>query len=196
MVGALAGDVLFVVARLEALNRFDPAGVLTGRIDLERLGVLGLSLGGAVAAEACRTEPRLRACLAMDVWMPAAVVDSGLRQPTLLLTRDAATMDREGWSPAAVARTLGTMRALLPRLRGGGWLVQAPGMFHADFSDASLYSPLTRRLGITGPIAPTRAREVLTTVTTSFFDAQLRGRPDALAGLGERFPELLIERSR
>jgi predicted dienelactone hydrolase len=195
MVGALAEDVRFVVAQLEALNRSDPSGVLSRRLDLDRLGVLGLSLGGEVAAEACLREPRLRACLAMDVWMPPTVVASGLNQPLLLLTRDAASMRLEGWSPAAVARTLGTMRAVLRRSPGSVWLLQEPGMFHADFSDASLFSPLTRRLGITGPIDPARAREVVAGVSTAFFDAQLRGRSGALDGLTARFPELLVERS-
>jgi predicted dienelactone hydrolase len=58
----LAQDVVFVLNQLAVVNDADPAGVLTDRLDLERTGIFGASLGGAVAAEACRTEPRLRAC--------------------------------------------------------------------------------------------------------------------------------------
>ena len=69
---------------------------------------IGVSLGGIVGSEACRIEPRLRACLFMDAPMPVEVVKSGLRQPALWITRDAETMRLErrrsgGWSEAEIS---------------------------------------------------------------------------------------------
>jgi predicted dienelactone hydrolase len=106
----LAQDVSFTLDQLATINRSDPNAVLTGRLDLQRAGMFGLSLGGEITAEACRFDPRLKACLIMDVWMPADVVKAGLRQATMWITRDAATMRLEGWPQAVTDETLGTMR--------------------------------------------------------------------------------------
>nr|MDQ2905919.1 carboxylic ester hydrolase [Chloroflexota bacterium] len=85
-----AQDVSFTLDQLAALNTTDPKGILTGKLDLEHTGVFGMSLGGMVGAEACLKDPRLKACLVMDVAMTADVVQKGLRQPSMWITpRDA-----------------------------------------------------------------------------------------------------------
>lgn len=132
----LASDAGFVLDRLAGV---DASGPLAGRLDLIRTGMFGLSLGGAVTAQACLTETRIKACLPMDVFMPAAVVKRGLTQPTLWLSRDADTMRREGWREADVVETQTTMRAAFDRLPGEGWIVRAPGFYHQDFSDMPLF---------------------------------------------------------
>jgi len=85
----LAQDVVFVLDQLESLHRADPNVILTGKLDLRRVGVFGISLGGIVVGEACRIEPRLRACLVMDAPMSTDVVRAGLQQPSMWITRDA-----------------------------------------------------------------------------------------------------------
>jgi hypothetical protein len=58
MIPFLAADAAFVLDRLEGLDRADPGGRFTGRIDLTRAGLFGVSPGGIVAAQACRGDPR------------------------------------------------------------------------------------------------------------------------------------------
>ena len=79
----LAQDVSFTLERLAALNLADPNGILTGKLDLQRVGVFGISLGGIVVGEACRRDSRLKACLVMDAAMSTDVVRAGLRQPSM-----------------------------------------------------------------------------------------------------------------
>jgi predicted dienelactone hydrolase len=74
-----AQDVSFTLDQLAGLNRADPNQILAGRLDLGQVGAFGISLGGMHAAEACLKDPRLKACLIMDVWMPADVVKAGLQ---------------------------------------------------------------------------------------------------------------------
>ena len=194
MVGYLAQDVTFTLKQLAILNKADPLGILTGHLDLARAGVFGLSLGGAISAEACRQESRIRACLTIDVWMPQSVLDGGLRQPTMLMTRDAESMYLEGWPAAAVNRTQDTMQQVFERLPGDGYLVRIHGMFHQDFSDAPLLSPLTRWLGLTGPIPAKRAHEIVSAYTLAFFERHLRFRTARLLdGPAEEYPEVVIE---
>jgi predicted dienelactone hydrolase len=110
----LARDVSFVLDRLSALNHADPTNTLTGRLDLQRAGAFGVSLGGIVVGESCRVEPRLQACLMMDAPMPLTVVKSGLRQPSMWITRDVASMQLErqrtgGWPESEIAAHQSTM---------------------------------------------------------------------------------------
>ena len=93
-----AQDVSFTLDQLTALNNADPNGLLTGRLDLQRVGMFGISLGAMVASEACRSDHRLQACLMMDAAMPADVVQAGLRQPSMWMTRPASSMRLESWS--------------------------------------------------------------------------------------------------
>jgi predicted dienelactone hydrolase len=102
-----AQDVSFTLDRLAALNTRDPQGILTGKLDLAHSGMFGVSLGGMVGAEACLKDPRIKACLVMDVALTADVVHSGLRQPVMWITRPADTMRLErqkdgGWPEQAI----------------------------------------------------------------------------------------------
>jgi predicted dienelactone hydrolase len=190
----LAQDAVFTLDRLAALDRADPDGALTGRIDVENAGMFGVSLGGAVAGETCHRDARLRACLPIDVFLPADVVADGLRQPVMWITRDAATMQREGWSQSDVDETHTTMRAVFDRLPGAGYLVLVPGMFHTDFSDFPLVSPLLQEAGLSGTVDARRAVAIVDAYSLAFFDEHLKGIPAPLLdGPDARFPEALVE---
>jgi predicted dienelactone hydrolase len=43
-----AQDAIFTLNQLAALNQADPNGILTGRLDLQRAGTFGISLGGII----------------------------------------------------------------------------------------------------------------------------------------------------
>jgi predicted dienelactone hydrolase len=189
----LAQDATFTLDRLSALDRADPDGALTGRLDPEHAGMFGVSLGGAVTASACRHEARLRACLPIDVFMPADVVAEGLRQPVMWISRDAATMRREGWTSDA-DETHSTMRAVFDRLPGDGHIVLVPGMLHTDFSDFPLVSPLLQQFGLSGTVDAQRALAIVNAYSLAFFDEHLKATPAPLLdGPAAQFPEVLLE---
>ncbi|HSJ54419.1 MAG TPA: carboxylic ester hydrolase, partial [Anaerolineae bacterium] len=198
----LARDVLYTLDRLAALNQADPQGILTGRLDLERTGTFGVSLGGITAAEACRLDPRLRAALLMDAPLPAGVVRDGLRQPAMVITRDAETMRLErkragGWPESEITIHQITMRAVYDTLPGDGYFVQVPGIFHIDFTDTPRWTPLSSRLGLTGLIAGKRVHGILNAYTLAFFDRHLKGlQAPLLDGPSARYPEVIFETRR
>lgn len=195
----LAQDVSFTLSRLAALNQADPNGILTGRLDLQHAGILGVSLGGIVGAEACRLETSVQACLVMDAPMPTEVVQSGLQQPTMWLTRPAESMRLErrksgGYPEADINQHQTTMRAVFKSLPGDGYFVRVPGMFHLNLTDISLLSPLASRLGLSGPIGAQRAHSIINAYSLAFFDRHLEGRLGALLdGPAEKYPEVLFE---
>jgi len=191
----LGQDVVFVVDELAKLNDQDPDGLLTNRLDMSRLATFGVSLGGMLAAEAAVADPRVRACLVMDTYLPATVVDAGLSVPTMWITRDAGTMCLEGWSRADINDTHETMRSVYERLPDAGYIVLIPGMYHVDFSDGRLLSPLIEERGISGTVPLWRALTVVSDYALAFFDQHLRNRPSRLLeALQSGDPGLLFER--
>ena len=194
----LAADVTFTLNQLAALNQADPNAILTGRLDLRRVGTFGVSLGGIVGSEACRIEPRLHACLFMDAPMPVDVVKAGLQQPALWITRDAETMRLErrqsgGWSEADISEHQNSMRAVFTGSRGAGYFVQVPGMFHVNLTDVPYWSPLLPWLGITGPIDAQRAHNIINAYSLAFFNRHLLGRAEVpIEDLVSQYPEVIF----
>lgn len=190
----LAQDVSFTLDQLTALNLADPNASLTGRLDLQHIGVFGVSLGGTVVGEACLQETRLQACLVMDAFMPTNVVEAGLQQPTMWISRDETTMRREGWQQADIDETQTTMRQVYASLSEDGYLVLVPGMFHTDFTDAPLFSPLASMLGLSGAYKAQHAHNMINAYTLAFFDRHLkRHLTELLDGSVQPFPEVLFE---
>ena len=66
MLDTWVADVRFVIDRLEMLNADDSTGLLTGRLDLSRIGYIGASFGGSVVVQALLDEPRIQAGVAQD----------------------------------------------------------------------------------------------------------------------------------
>jgi predicted dienelactone hydrolase len=122
-------DARFVLDRLGELNQGD--GPLAQRLDLSRVGIMGHSLGGLTAAQACAADARFKACLNLDGLQeggPFSVRAGGPvpTQPFMLITK-ASTL-----SPSAEQQ----LRAI-PNLS----LIVIPGAAHRDFSDGPLFEP-------------------------------------------------------
>jgi predicted dienelactone hydrolase len=66
MLKTWVSDVSFVLDRLAEVNERDPAGILSGRLDLARVGYVGASFGGSAVVQALLDEPRLKAGVAED----------------------------------------------------------------------------------------------------------------------------------
>ena len=149
-------DVSFVIDELLKLNRKSSHTALAGRIDKKRIGVAGLSLGGAttygVVFHSC--------CL--DKRVDAAIVMSGIRfdfeggefdfrdLPTMLVHGDADSI-------------YGVSQDTYPLLGAPKWFVTLHGSTHsAPFEDS------------TDP-----ADELVPVITTAFFDRYLKGRKAA-----------------
>jgi predicted dienelactone hydrolase len=190
----LAQDVSFTLA--------DPNGILSGRLDLQREGIFGHSLGGLVGGEACRLESRLRACLYLDAPMSTDVVRSGLQQPAMWLTRDAEAMRLErrkagGWPEAEIHAELSSNRAVFESLPGDGYYVEVPGMFHINYIDMPSWSPLWRLLGVAGPIDAQRANSIINAYSLAFFDRHLKSQPATrFDGPTKQYPEVHFETRR
>lgn len=190
-------DATSTIDQLEKLNQADPKGLLTGRIDLARVGVFGISLGAIDGAQACAKDARIKACLLMDGFVPRDAMNGNLKTPTMFITRPADTMRLErarsgGWAEQDIAITLDTMKAAYKSLPGDGYYIDMPTMFHINFTDAPYWLPFGTLVGLTGPIDGRRGWEIVNAYSVAFFDRELKGKTSPLLE-GQTFPEATIQ---
>lgn len=172
----LADDVSFVLDALVGLSRQGP---MAGRLDLARVGVFGVSLGGWVASEVCARDARVGACLFMDALMSSLALSSGLQQPAMWLTRSAEDMALEGWDAKDIVEHQTTMRTVYEQAQSAAYFVQIDGAFHGDFTDVPLWLPNAEALRARGSPAGGLHREANRGVTTF---PQALAREGAMAG--------------
>ena len=178
MVPYLAADVPVVIDRLSAINA-DPDHPLYGLLDLQTIGLMGVSLGAIVAAQACQND-RITACLMMDAPVPTAIANAGLQKPALWITRSAADQRAEraasgGWPESEIAAQADSIDRAVSNSREA-CVVTLTGLYHVDFTDLPKIQPLLGRLGLAGPIGTTQAHQEILGPTLAFFRAMRAAR--------------------
>ena len=180
-----AGDDVLALNTLSAAN-LDPRSPWFHRVDANDAGAFGHSFGGAVAAEVCYQDPRVKAALNEDGWMFGEVATRGLDKPYMVMnddspaitpaqlnSKDVQTRRESKLTDIDIANLNHTMGAF------GGYELTILGTRHFNFTDRPLYSPL-RRLTDSGPISPRRAHEIVEAYTLQFFAHRLQGKPAPL----------------
>ena len=81
-----AQDVGFVLDELDRLNV--GTNPLAGALDLERVGVMGFSKGGATAGQFCVTDARCKAGINLTGFMYGDILDRNLSQPFLFFSEE------------------------------------------------------------------------------------------------------------
>ena len=110
-------DIGFVLDELSRLNATDT--LFAGRLDLERIGAYGYSLGGGTVAEFCRIDNRCKAVALLDGYLDPAIDLKRLRLQKPFLSLNSATDPNFTGVPGYK-----------------GWLVDTKGLFDKATSDA------------------------------------------------------------
>lgn len=175
----LAADGSFTLDRLAELNAADPAGRFTGRLDLDRGGIIGHSRGGTTVGRACATDPRLDACVVYDNIGPDREVAAGLALPQLVV--------RAPWTEARTA----TLHGYLERNRTVAYDVVVDGAIHMSFTDLPFVEPARH----VSAIDHAAAHRIIADVTLGFLDHHLRGGdPRGLRDAVAQHPQARLER--
>jgi len=197
-VRARARDASDVLDRLKDLNV--QQGFFAGRLDLDRVGIWGFSLGGAAAAQAGRIDRRIKAVVNLDGWLFAEAAVHGVQQPYLLVS-DASPLPQpaELTSANPVVRYTAVLdqgdydRQTAGLKRHGGYLLTIDGTTHVNFTDAPARSRF-RRLTGGGTLDATRALTIVAAYLRGFFETQLLAEPSPLFGKAPPpFPEAHLE---
>jgi predicted dienelactone hydrolase len=202
-----AADLASVANQLERLPA-DAAGLLGGRLDLDRLGGFGHSFGGNAALEWCRNDRRCRAAANLDGALWTEVGRAGLDRPVLQLLAEHPEFARSGADAVASGAatdvaaydteksiTFGGWRTVHDRARPG-YTMQVQGATHVSFMDVGLLplpagSPVQTMLA-TASIDPRRMWRVTCDVLLAFFGTHLQQEsvPPLLEGPRDEYPEL------
>ncbi len=201
LVDAQARDAIHLLDRIVHAGDGEPLADVARRIDPTRIGVIGFSFGGAVAAQACWIDRRFRAALDMDGWLFGEAASNGVSQPFMVMSDDTPLPgEADLRAPDAGRRLVAELnvaddrRMVANMARHGGTRVTIEGARHANFTDAPLTWPIARMVGA-GLVTPIEAFRVIATYTVAFLDKSLRGGdPAVLRPDGPPLPGARIER--
>lgn len=188
---AWSSDMSFALGQLERLNASDPSGKFLGRLDMQRVGVFGHSLGRATALQFCHDDSRCKAGIDVDGAPLGSVISEGVRQPFLFLGGDHSS------EPVAETKPVNAnIRSIFGRLPPDRRLeIVIRGANHFRFSDdgALLKSPLLMSvLHSLGVVHLDGRRQIALTAhyITTFFDVYLRGAPASNLQSQPQYPEV------
>ena len=170
-------DVRFVMDVIAAPTQGpSELATLLGRVDANRIGLLGMSVGGATVTDVCKIDTRCRAGVNLD----GGLFGQYQRQPlpTPFLSMVSAGNKKYG-------------EHLLVNSTSDYYEVLVEGAGHGDFCDMTFVMPFMKWLGANGPIDAMRAVELVNAVSLQFFDAYLRDGPKPRFDMQE-LPELRV----
>lgn len=151
-----------------------PVAGLAEAMDAQRLGVIGMSYGGAVAGEFCKIDSRCDAGANLDGTQWGEHWNQPLRAPFLMLYHDG----HEGGNDFAYQSPAADF-----------WDYRIKGSTHTDFTDFAYLWPGLKKLRLGGEIDGMRMMQVLNIIHSGFFDHHLKGKP-VPGELFTKLPEL------
>jgi dienelactone hydrolase len=198
----MAADAIFALNQMEKLNR-QQDGPFNAKLDLNRVGIFGHSVGGPVGALTCQKDRRFKAAINLD-GMPTGqpfvtgAAERGPEQPFLFLTKrfplTGEFLQRSGLTRAEYEKRDAARRRrafLLQKLTPASYVASINYAQHISFSDFPLL--------MTDPPPTIRDRRrvlhVIRTCARAFFDKYLMDKNTALFDRPSAdYPELVVDR--
>ncbi|MEM6753941.1 MAG: hypothetical protein AAF630_13300 [Cyanobacteria bacterium P01_C01_bin.38] len=183
-----AKDAQFVLDKLKEINSKDPSGLLTGKLDLDRVGMFGHSLGGATTAQTLLQDKRFKAGIDLDGGLFINGVDESLNQPFMFMNSE--VMGTGNTLEPEFQDLIKLRKSFFQNLQSDGSDVTIRGTGHYYFSDIPLVLKKLKDaelpLGNLGelenlidiynphPINPERATQIINNYIVAFFDRYLK----------------------
>lgn len=174
-----AEDILFALHRIPDISEEQ----FEGRLDSERVAVMGWSFGGGAAGVAALVDSNVSAGVNLDGWQYGHLLGRNLTTPFLFLMSEEHGDANQFFIDGAEADVYRLI------LRGAG---------HSNFTDLALSAELPGKLtGRLGTMDGRRGSEVSHKVVIEFLDRYLRGRESPfLDGSLTGYPEIDLEAKR
>lgn len=184
--GVVSADQRFVLDQLQLLNAGKLDSRFAGKLDLQRIGVMGLSLGGGATVWTCKIETRCKVGLAMDGWyepIPQKILVEPLRQPFMFMQSETHL-----WKMDNNAR----LDQLYANVNAPAYHLKFANVLHQDFSDYPLLTLLSAPLVYErGTLNGERTVQIVDTYIVAFFDKYLKNQPSPLLnGPSRDYPEV------
>jgi predicted dienelactone hydrolase len=163
-------DIGFLIDELEKMNL--SSQTFEGKLDLNSIGIIGYSKGGAAAGQACITEKRCKAGINLSGFMFGDIGEKRLTVPFMVI---------EGVEPWC-EDCLPINDLLFHTSKSSIYMVQVHGATHGNFTDLSTFREyLTNDFqGVLGPIDGRRFLSIQSDYVLQFFNKHLKGLPAPL----------------
>jgi predicted dienelactone hydrolase len=169
-------DTRFVLDTLEKMNSGARKSMFSGKLDLKRIGIFGMSFGGSTAGQVCAVDKRCRAGINLDGLQSGDLIDRPMERPFMFMQSEA-------------GRNIN--RLFFDRAQNDAYYVVVKGTKHFNYSDFSLFSPDYQKAGILGSIDGARMERITSDYVLAFFDKYLRGKDSPLLkGPAAEYPEV------
>lgn len=159
------GDMEFLMDKLAESDAGN--AVFRGRVDTQRVGVLGYSKGGALAGQMSATSNRIRAAVNLGGFYFGGVVDHDPATPFMALEHV------EPWC----ARCPPLSSPFLEADAGDVYVIQLDGGTHATFTDLPLLADYVVPDGLLGSLPGEVSHEIIRSYVLAFFDTYVKGGP-------------------
>ena len=157
-----------MITALDLLETWNAKKVRSeGKLDLDRIGVFGHSVGGGSAGNLAMKDKRIKAAANLDGIQWGEKIDTTYSMPYLYVSADWPAEHED--INSHVYRNKSTDYFYESKLLKSG---------HPNFMDIPFMIPVQSLTG-TGEIDPYLGNEIVTKLVTSFFDRHLKGEPGA-----------------
>ena len=169
-------EISFTMNELERLNNGE--GFFSGRLDLNRIGVFGVSFGGAASTQVCVHEKRCKAAISIDCPQFGDFLDKNVSQPIMFISSD---------------QYKGKNDIFLQLKDNPLYLLMIKNTTHQNFSDISIWGKLFRKQML-GKIEGERCLQIQNRYILAFFEKYLKSIDcELLKGFAPEYPEVDIQ---
>jgi predicted dienelactone hydrolase len=205
-------DVKFILDKLEEINKNDLQSKFRKKLDLEKIGMLGHSLGGATAAQVCRQDGRIKAGVNMDGPLFGSNATEGFSKPFMFILANETMkkiakpvtdeelsyhgMDRAE-EKLVKAMYLESIPKLCQNTKHDAYIITVQGADHYSFSDIPLLKNRSLCLKYFWPastetIDPYRAISISNDYLLAFFNKYLKNKESKILTNDKQYPEAKV----
>jgi len=176
-------DIGFVIDELKEMN--SEFGFFNGALDVNRIGLMGYSKGGAAAGQYCLTaDDRCKAGINLGGFMFSDIVEKNLKKPFLIMTHI------EPWAPNGFP--IGQL--FFERAESSAYMVAIRDALHGNFCDMTLAKKYFKLEGIIGPIEGEKFLKIMEYYVRAFFDKYVKGVPGAvIEDVSATYPQVIFK---
>lgn len=156
-----------MISTMDLLRKWNSEGILENKLDLDKIGVIGHSVGGGAVGNVAMKDPRVKAAVNLDGIQWGTMIDSTYHIPYLYISADWPA-DHEDINSHIYINKSDDYFYDSKLLKSG----------HPNFMDIPFMIPVNSLAG-TGEIDPYRGMQIVTQTVTSFFDRHLKHLPKA-----------------
>ena len=170
-----ADDISFFIDKLEMVNTSNQ--LFKDKLDLKRIGVFGMSMGGIAANEICISDSRVKAGINIDGGLLGSAIDNTIQTPFMFLNSK---------------RYLGYGKLFTSNITKDGYSLSVRDSDHYNFTDYSIYK-IQNLSFLLGTIEGNKTIEIMNDLVLAFFDIYLKEKKNiSIINKAQSYPEIEI----